>query len=1689
LYVNGLDYSIETDANGDYSLVAATAGSYTITPTLENHLFTPTDTILDVYDHITGLNFSDTTVFNLEGYVAASCNSYIGAAKVKFSDLSNCFDTIVSTNDTSGYYSVDLPSQKYRIELVEFVSEDEGIVTSQEVVDYFTPDTISGIVYADTSQSMIYRLPPTLTVTPEDYSVACNAIIMEQGVSGDFIFTVTEEINGQGCNTDVGFVVVEQNITTDDIVDTLLLVNGEATLSITPGEPNVTGTYLKELTVTAYIENEVVSEKLDVVVTGSVPRGSTFTTVTPSVPFLVLHDPPGDASYSYVEENTTIENTLSLSASVESSVNAWAEVKLGAKFEAGVGFTVESAIWATLKASLEVGGYVNENDEWVYSLTNTESFSTSGGDVVGSDGDVYIGGAMNLIYALTDIITYNYNTCQPEKDTKLIVAPNGFSTTYMYTEEHIAEVLIPQLEEMEEYAEADGDTTEANEYESQIEVWEQVIAQNADNVSNATFVENRSFSAGLSYESSIESSSTETMSLEFGCYINAAVAVEAGFELGGSGASAGAEMTVKMDFGQSSSESTTSTHKTGFVLEDDDSGDFFSVNILTDQVYGTPAFYTKAGRSSCPYEDNTQQREKLELSANSYREYVDSEDGQAVFLLELTNLSGSNEEQTYNLTLDPTSNPDGAIVTIGGSSVFGDVVTPYTVPPFESVYATITVSKGPLATTYSGLKFTLESSCDGSISDDIYLDVVFPSTCSNMTLASESSVATTDSAEIQLSEYDSTNIDNFFVQACKAGASTWYPLKQYDTSSLSNVTTTLNVPLTNVVDGEYNIRAKISKDDAENFSNSVSILIDRTAPIVEGLPYPLDKELEAGDVVYVTFDEYIDCGNAELEIKLLNASNGDAIVAFEYGCYNNKLIIKPDLTGVDSSNYLSVQVSGVSDVYGNINSDTTEWGFNVGNVQEIISYSDSDLDEDGIIDTEDNCELAYNPEQEDADNDGIGDVCDDDLDGDGVLNDTDNCPLIANANQIDTNNNGVGDVCESDSDGDGIIDEIDNCPNYANANQDDLDNDGTGDVCDDDVDGDGILNDIDNCPTTANTSQIDVNSNGVGDVCESLLDADNDGIIDELDNCPGTSNTNQEDQDSDGIGDVCDSDIDGDEILNLYDNCPSIANPGQYDLDTDGIGDMCDDDLDGDGVQNDLDNCPIIANALQSDMDSDGIGDSCDADIDGDGVDNEQDNCPLIANADQADANSNGVGDVCEIIVDTDSDGIVDSEDNCPTVSNADQADINNNGIGDVCEDLLDADNDGLIDEQDNCPTTSNVNQEDQDNDGIGDVCDTDIDGDEIPNLYDNCELTSNRGQYDFDNDGIGDMCDDDLDGDGIENDIDNCPVTANASQSDIDGDGIGDSCDADIDGDGVSNQLDNCPDVANPDQADTNDNGIGDVCESIVDTDQDGIADSEDNCPSTSNPNQTDTNNNGIGDVCENLSDTDNDGILDEQDNCPNTSNPNQEDQDNDGIGDVCDVDIDGDEIINLYDNCETVSNSGQYDFDGDGIGDMCDDDLDGDDISNDVDNCPIVANALQGDIDGDGIGDTCDTDMDGDGINNELDNCPTISNPDQEDSDNDGTGDVCELTDIISPEISIINVFPNPVNNELYIHLSSEERKNITVELVDLVGKTHLSVQIGLVVGKNVEIIQVESLTSGVYICRVSEGDDVYLKKIVKL
>jgi outer membrane protein assembly factor BamB len=115
-----------------------------------------------------------------------------------------------------------------------------------------------------------------------------------------------------------------------------------------------------------------------------------------------------------------------------------------------------------------------------------------------------------------------------------------------------------------------------------------------------------------------------------------------------------------------------------------------------------------------------------------------------------------------------------------------------------------------------------------------------------------------------------------------------------------------------------------------------------------------------------------------------------------------------------------------------------------------------------------------------------------DDDSDGIPNGADNCPSLSNPDQQDADADGIGDYCNDDidDDGDEWANNIDNCPQHSNPLQENADHDSFGDVCD---------------PYPRDADNLGACLAAVDGYKMSLNDADNDGLINMYDQCPGTN--------------------------------------------------------------------------------------------------------------------------------------------------------------------------------------------------------------------------------------------------------------------------------------------------------------------------------------------------------------------------------------------------------------------------------------------------------------------------------------------------------------------------------------------------------------------------------------------------------
>ncbi len=754
LYLNNIKTKYTTDENGTFNIPVDQGGTYTIKPELHTHTFNPAERTIAVATNVDNVNFSDTKKNTVEGYVNASCGVFMGKAKLSFSSVGSTAALVDEIEtDNSGFYQISLPARKYNISVEDLTPFDAEKVNKTEVLNYFSePKQIdltafdsayyynnktsstydSTRMYRDTAVvSFTYHNKPELTISgllgirktcpPEE------TLILAQSQAYNLEFQAEESFLGSVCPADKGYVIISENISSLNntaIRDSVSYQKGDTIrYKLVPGYPNLFSPYTKSFEAVLHVGNSTDTIKFDALVEGHQPRTQTFETVAPSIPYLILHSPPGDGSSCYLEKGTSISGVLSTSIATDLTTNMWAQAKVGAKYEAGQFILTEVEAHAQLTATAEIGLSLKSSTELATTLTTSEKLSVSGDDL-------FVGGALNYIYAKTDQLAYNDDSCKVEKSVNIIMAPNGFATTFVHTKTYVDNYLIPELQGFKDYYTQKDSLEKADYYNDQIKLWNQILALDSITKKDAVpFVPaiNYTFngsSSGASYEKTVTTQSSIKTTLTTSMYLSAEVAAEAGFEAAGSGASAGVKVTSKVELGGEASVGLETTKTVGYTLADKNDGDKFTLDVLNDNIYGVPVFQLKAGSSMCPHEEGTLAREGLRLISNVYSRKV-GENDPAVFVLELNNSSQSDEEMTYDLVFDHASNPDGAILTIGGSPVVGNVPYPYTIPAGGSKYATVTVRKGPSALQYNNLKFVLRSECDGSISDEVLLNADF----------------------------------------------------------------------------------------------------------------------------------------------------------------------------------------------------------------------------------------------------------------------------------------------------------------------------------------------------------------------------------------------------------------------------------------------------------------------------------------------------------------------------------------------------------------------------------------------------------------------------------------------------------------------------------------------------------------------------------------------------------------------------------------------------------------------------------------------------------------------------------------------------------------------------------------------------------------------------------------------------
>ena len=202
-------------------------------------------------------------------------------------------------------------------------------------------------------------------------------------------------------------------------------------------------------------------------VLGSNPiEGSDFVTDGPELVEMILRDPPGSESYSYLEQGSSF--TINQSYSMNLGVNTTSESKLslGSKWESGIGYSVETEIKNETTLGLSVATSINDEGFMEKTVSLSQAWQTSDSpELAGAASDLFYGSSTNYRVSLADNLrVFPADFAQANgldtagesvgeagdrfiigMNKSLMAAPEGTPTHFIYTADHIENYLIPNL--------------------------------------------------------------------------------------------------------------------------------------------------------------------------------------------------------------------------------------------------------------------------------------------------------------------------------------------------------------------------------------------------------------------------------------------------------------------------------------------------------------------------------------------------------------------------------------------------------------------------------------------------------------------------------------------------------------------------------------------------------------------------------------------------------------------------------------------------------------------------------------------------------------------------------------------------------------------------------------------------------------------------------------------------------------------------------------------------------------------------------------------------------------------------------------------------------------------------------------------------------------------------------------------
>lgn|GEM_PF-4080553 len=454
---------------------------------------------------------------------------------------------------------------------------------------------------------------------------------------------------------------------------------------------------------------------------------------SPAIPYLVLHDPPGDKS------STTFETGETYCTNVETRTedSQTEEVDLGFRFgfkgDVGFIYTVSLEVYNQFNFEWDQTFTRTSNTTHEVCVTNKQTRSTPDDANTGiRPGQSYfLGRSTMMLYGTYD--AWYFEDCKLKFGKRLVMGPTDDDSVenFFFSEDQVKEEIAKE----QAVANDPNETVYRRTYaENQADLWQQMLDKNAANKANGNYGNQECFAPGAPAGRSNTSTETNSYSLDIDYTFENSTGIEFFLNAGGNGFQTSYEVTTRQSFGEGVTQSASSTRTVGYTIWDDDSlPENICVEVADDPDYGTPMFRLgNQSRTSRPYEGGYQiDQPRVENGEpgcpNDYVNVINAPPGQPLEIpLEICN--DSDFPRSYELRLVNTSNDNEALVTMNGVSLALSAF------PFQEIPANTCLTRNLIVTQrdaqtldYKNLRLFLapEMQSDSTVREFINVSVSF----------------------------------------------------------------------------------------------------------------------------------------------------------------------------------------------------------------------------------------------------------------------------------------------------------------------------------------------------------------------------------------------------------------------------------------------------------------------------------------------------------------------------------------------------------------------------------------------------------------------------------------------------------------------------------------------------------------------------------------------------------------------------------------------------------------------------------------------------------------------------------------------------------------------------------------------------------------------------------------------------